>query len=64
MRVTQSTDQKIMAETLTTKADHNGTGHGPIPADAGEALSQVSDRSRQSGRILQAGDQDQQSYGY
>jgi hypothetical protein len=28
---------------LTTKADHNGTGHEPVPADADEALSQVND---------------------
>src|SRR6266542_3537040 len=49
-------DQKVaasMRRALTTKPDHNGTRRGPIPADAGEALPQVSDCLRQSGRILQ-----------
>src|SRR5450755_395114 len=39
---------------LTTKADHNGTRHEPIPADALVAQHQVSDCLRQSVRTLQA----------
>jgi hypothetical protein len=30
---------KGITKTLTTKADHNGTRHGPIPADEREAPS-------------------------
>jgi hypothetical protein len=42
---------------LTPRHGHNGTQRGPIPADDPAAQGQVSDRARQSGRILQAGDQ-------
>jgi hypothetical protein len=55
-----STDQMVAADehqALTTKADHNGTRHGPIPADALVLQNQVSDCLRQSGRTLQAGGQ-------
>lgn len=41
---------------LTTRLDHNGTRRMPIPADAPVAQSQVSERSRQFGCILQAED--------
>jgi hypothetical protein len=53
-----STDQMIstkMQRALTTTADDNRIRRRPIPADAPAA--QVSDCARQSGRILQAGDQ-------
>jgi hypothetical protein len=53
-----STDQKVAADAgdaLTTKADHNGTRHGAIPADALVAQHQVSDCLRQPGFTLQAG---------
>src|SRR6266496_6569424 len=55
---TPPTDQKVAASmrgASTTKPDHYGTRRGPIPADAGGALPQVSDCLRQSGRILQPG---------
>jgi len=49
-----SSSHRGAAINLSTKADHNKTRHGPIPADAREAQPQVSDAARQSGRILQA----------
>jgi hypothetical protein len=52
---TYSENEGSVRQALTTKADHNGTRRGPIPADAPRAQPQVNDCPRQPGRILQAG---------